>query len=178
MPAIVLQRPTAAEHAEYYRGYIDLVPTGDLFAIMGEQESALRSLAKSLSHEQSARSYAPGKWTIREVVGHLIDTERVFSYRATAFSRGDTAPLPSFDQAVWLPMGYYNARPLGDIVDEWAAAREATRALLRYMPEEALSRRGSASGALISVLACLTVLPGHVIYHLNHIEAVYLPAVQ
>ena len=121
-------------------------------------------------------AYAPGKWTIREIVGHLTDTERVFSYRATAFSRGDPGALPGFDQAAWAPRGAYNTRTLPDLIAEWAVTRDATLALLRNMPRHGLRRSGVASGNPCTVLALLTILPGHVEYHRRLLERDYLAA--
>ena len=167
MPAIIAQRPSAQEHAPYYRTYIDLVPAGDLVDIAERQIGELRTLMQPVTDAQSLTRYAEDKWSVREVIGHLIDTERVFAYRATAFSRGDTAPLPGFDQAEWTPMGGYHARTLADLLDEWEAARRSTWWLMRSMPDGALARRGVASENEVSVLALLAIIPGLVRYHMT-----------
>lgn len=167
MPAIVTARPTSSDHASYYGRYIDRVPAGDLVAILRAQIDQLDGLLRPLTAQQAAFSYAPGKWTIKEVLGHLIDTERVFAYRATAFSRADPAPLPSMEQDAWIPFGRYQERVLSELLDEWIATRRATIALVTGMPEEALSRRGVASDFEFTVLALLAIVPGHVIHHLD-----------
>jgi hypothetical protein len=173
MPSSVLVRPTAADHAEYYSNYIRLVPGGNLVEIMSAQIPALRALLERVGDADAGRRYAPGKWTVREVVGHLTDTERVFSYRATAFSRGDQQPLASFDQAAWNTFGAYDDRTLPDLLDEWTDTRRSSLALVRSMPAEALVRRGVASGKEITVLACISILAGHVNYHIDHLRDHY-----
>ncbi len=173
MPASVLERPTSGDHSEYFNNYIRLVPPGNLVDLIESQVSVMHALLEPLSEEAAGFAYAPGKWTLREVVGHLTDTERVFSYRGTAFSRGDAQPLPSFDQAAWAPFGEYNERTLGDILSEWTLTRRATIGLIRSMPTAALSRRGSAGGNDITVLACLCIIPGHVTYHLDQARTHY-----
>ena len=174
MPVAVSIRPRQTDFAEYYAKYINLVPAGDLVSILEKQAHELNTLLRPLSHEEAAFTYAEGKWTIREVVGHLTDAERVFAYRATAFSRGDANPLPSFDQDVWTPAGRYNDRPMDDVLEEWLTARRSTIALLRAMPEDGLNRRGTASGNPVSALACVTTIAGHVAYHRAHLEEHYL----
>ena len=173
MPSSILARPASADHAEYYTRYIGLAPAGNLVEIMAEQIATLRGLLEPLSETEAGRRYAPGKWSVREVVGHLIDTERVFSFRATAFSRADPQPLPSFDQVAWNAVGGYDERSLSDVLDEWTDARRSTLSLVKGMPEEALGRRGVASGNEITVLACISLLAGHVNYHIDHLRADY-----
>jgi hypothetical protein len=173
MPESVLVRPASADYPEYFGRYISLVPAGDLVEIMTTQIATLRALLEPVGEEGAGYAYAPGKWTIREVMGHLTDTERVFAYRATAFSRGDAQPLPGFDQDAWLPFGKFAERSLVDLLDEFADTRRSSLALLRGMPTEALDRRGIASGKEISVLACICNLPGHVSYHIDHLQKHY-----
>lgn len=174
MPAPLLQRPADADYFAYYARYIGLVPAGDLIDLSRQQIHDLRTLLHSLTDAQSQHRYAAGKWSVREVVGHLIDTERVFSYRATAFSRNDPSALPSFDQDAWTPYGEYDARSLPSLLDEWEAARRASLVLMEGMPAVALARYGVASENRISVLACLCILHGHVQYHIATLERDYL----
>jgi hypothetical protein len=174
MPASILQRPADGDYFEYYAFYIGLVPAGDLVDLSRQQVHDLRTLLQSLTDAQSYYRYAADKWSVREVVGHLIDTERVFAYRATAFSRHDPSPLPSFDQDAWTPAGEYDARSLSSLLDEWEAARHASLALMKGMPDAALDARGVASDNSISVLACLCILHGHVQYHIATLERDYL----
>jgi hypothetical protein len=178
MPDSIVARPGDTDCAPYYQSYIRAVPAGDLIAIARQQLPELGSLLAGLTDEQSQFRYAPDKWSIREVLGHLIDTERVFSYRATAFSRADRSALPSFDQAEWAPYGRYHERPLADLLEELTAVRHATVALMRGMPEEALARRGIASEREFTVLALLTIVPGHVEYHRQLLERDYVRALR
>ena len=173
MPASVLARPSSADYPEHFGKYIGLVPAGDLVEVMTTQIATLRSLLEPVGEEGAGYAYAPGKWTIREVIGHLTDTERVFAYRATAFSRGDAQPLPGFDQDAWLPFAKFDERNLVDLLDEFTDTRRSSLALVRGMPEEALDRRGIANGKEISVLSCICNMPGHVKYHIDHLQKVY-----
>ena len=174
MPATVLARPAAADHHEYYSAYIARVPAGNLVEIMASQIATFSGLVARVPAGKAGHRYAPGKWSVREVVGHLTDTERVFSFRATAFSRADPSPLPSFDQAAWNPYGNYESRALDDLLSEWTDARRATVSLLRSMPEEALQRRGIASEFEFTVLALICIPPGHLEYHIAQLEDLYL----
>ena len=177
MPQIVLNRPSADEYAEYYARYISKIPAaGDLVTIMIEQIASLNALLRPLDPVRAGYRYAPGKWTVREVLGHLIDVERVFGYRAASISRGDPAPLPSYDQDQWLPLGRYDERMMPDLLDEWEAARRANIALLRAMPVEALDRRGTASGVEMSARALIHIPVGHQNYHVDFLRDKYRAA--
>jgi hypothetical protein len=179
VPTTILERPVVEQdHAPYYSRYVELVPAGDLVTILQGQLTALRDLLAPVKETKAGYAYEEGKWTIREVIGHITDTERVFAYRATAFSRGDRSPLPGFDQAEWTPRGEYDRRPLADVLAEWAATREATIALVRAMPAAGLARHGMASGATLSALAAIVIIAGHIEYHLRHLSEMYLPGVQ
>lgn len=174
MPTTILARPAAADYNEYFTRYTSCVPAGDLIDIATKQIGELRGMLGTLSAEQSRFRYAPGKWSIRDVVGHLTDTERVFTYRATAFSRSDPGELPSFDQDQWLPHGQYDARELPDLLDEWEATRRSLLALMRGMPDAALAGRGVASGNPLTALAAVTIAIGHAGYHVEGLRRDYL----
>jgi len=166
-------RPGPDEYAPYYGTYVSQVPGGDLLTILAEQMAEVTSLLQPLSEGQASFAYAPGKWTIKEVVGHLIDAERVFAYRAMSFARGDASPLPSFDENAWISPGRFNDRSLASLLDELAAVRKATIALLAGLPLEARTRRGTASGKEISVRALGYIVPGHVTHHLQVLKDRY-----
>ncbi len=167
------RRPVPAEHEAYYAAYIDRTPDGPLVETMTAQIDDVDRTFRGLPAARAGYAYAPGKWTIREVLGHLIDTERVFGYRAVSFSRADPAPLPGFDQALWNPAGRYDERPIDGLVDEWIATRRATIAFAAALPAEAWDRAGIASGFSFTVRAALWILPGHVRYHLAHLAERY-----
>ena len=173
MPAARSRRPAAHEYDAYYANYISRAPEGDVVATMTAQIGELETAFRTVPVARAAARYAPGKWTLREVLGHLVDTERVFSYRATAFSRGDGGPLPSYDQAAWNPFGRYDERPIETVLDEWIAVRRASIALADAMPEEAWERTGVASGLMFTVRSLLWILPGHVAYHMEQVRTRY-----
>ncbi len=174
MPQTILDRPGAGENAPYYDKYISLVPAGDLVAIMTDQMAELETLIRPLSEVQAATAYAPGKWSLRQVMGHIIDTERVFAFRALAISRNEIARLPSFDQDAWVQAADYDERSLSGLLDEFLSARRASLAFVTALPDAFLLRRGVASEVELSVRAALCVLPGHVQYHIEHIKRHYL----
>lgn len=168
-----LSKPLPEEHVPYFSNYIDLV-TGDPFDYMVETHAALHTMIKDLSDAQAGARPAPGEWSIKEIIGHLSDTERVFSYRALRFARADATPLPSFDQDAYVPVGNFNMRMLAGIWAEYDAVRVATVALFRSMDDEALLRRGPMSGNVTSVRALLYAIAGHEQHHLISIRDVYL----
>lgn len=174
MTTALYDRPGADEYAPYYGTYINQVPAGDLLAILAGQIPEIMTLLRPLSEEKAAFAYAPGKWTIKEVVGHMIDAERVFSYRAVSFARADATPLPSFDENAWIGPARFNDRSLTSLVDEWVAVRSAAIALFAGLPVEARTRRGNASGKDVSVRALAYILAGHVSHHLQVLGDRYL----
>ncbi len=174
MPTIPYDRPGADEYAPYYGTYVNKVPAGDLLTILADQIAEIMTLLRPLSEEKASFAYAPGKWTIKQVVGHLIDTERVFSYRLVSFARADPGPLPSFDENAWIGPAQFNDRSLTSLVDELVAVRSASIALVAGLPPEARVRRGIASGKEVSVRAIAHILPGHVAHHLQVLKDRYL----
>lgn len=173
MSVHLLQRPQADEYAPYYAAYITHVPSGSLVDLYTGQSTIVERRLRNLAPERASHRYAPDKWTVRDVLCHLTDTERVFTHRAITFARGDRAPLPSFEQAEWAAHAHANARSLDDLLDEWHAQRAATVALIRGLPVEAFERRGIASGVSFSVRALLHIPLGHVGYHLDHLASAY-----
>ncbi|HEY2905841.1 MAG TPA: DinB family protein [Vicinamibacterales bacterium] len=167
-------RPDHTEAAEYYFTYINKVPDGDICAILERQQADTLALLNGVSDEQSLHRYAPDKWSIREVVAHLNDTERVFAFRALWFARGFDSPLPSFDQNVAVPASGADARSWASHVDEFVAVRHATVVLFRNMAPEAWSRRGTASGNPFSVRALAWIAAGHVAHHAGIVRDRYL----
>ncbi len=167
-------RPDSTEAAEYYFTYISKVPDGDICAILERQQADTLALLRGISDEQSLHRYAPGKWSIREVVGHLNDTERVFAFRALWFARGFDSPLPSFDQNVAVPASAANERSWASHVDEFGAVRQSTLALFRNVAPEAWSRRGIASGNPFTVRALAWIAAGHVVHHAGIVRDRYL----
>lgn len=156
------RRPTPAETAPYYARYVAAVPDGDLFATLSEDVEAWATL---LDGADPDHAYAPGKWTVRQVVQHVIDTERVFAYRALRFGRGDATALPGFDQDAFAETVADSPRSLADLTDELRAVRASTVALLRSLPEAAWDRIGTASGLPMSTRGAAWVIAGHALHH-------------
>lgn len=169
-----MHRPERGEVADYYFTYIDKVPGGDIRRFVATQAGEALALLESIPDEKTRYRYAPGKWTIRDVVGHVNDTERVFAYRAFWFARGFDTPLPSFDQDVAVNAAGADLRPWQSHLDEFRAVRAATVALLDSLPEEAWARSGIASGYPFTVRGLAYIAAGHVAHHLGVLRDRYL----
>jgi hypothetical protein len=170
----MLQAPARSEAAEYYFTYIDQVPAGDARDILAAQLPQTLELLAGISEQRSLHRYAPDKWSIREVLGHLNDTERLFVFRAFWFARGFDTPLPSFDQNVAVAHAAANARSWQSHVEEFRAVRGATLALFQALPESAWDRRGTASGKEFTVRALAYLAAGHLEHHLTILKQRYL----
>ena len=161
----MIPRPDAAEHPPYFSRYVDLVPDGNLLLTLRSQLHDTLASIRGMDEADGGFRYLPGKWSIRQVLGHVIDTERVMAYRALHFARGDAAPLPSMDQDQFVAGADSDARTLADLADEFEHVRLATIALFRPLRDEALARRGIASGAQCSVRALAWIIAGHELHH-------------
>lgn len=167
-------RPDPTEYAPFYEGYISAVPDGDLLNLLQQQiEDTLRTVAH-LPESRGSFAYAPGKWSIKEVLGHMADAERVFAYRALRFARGDATPLAGFDEQAWTPRSGAGERTLADLSAELGAVRGATLALLRHLPAQAPLRRGQANDREVSVRALAWIIAGHERHHLRILRERYL----
>jgi hypothetical protein len=166
--------PDRTEAAEYYFTYIDQVPGREICDILRAQLPETVTLLNAISEEQSLHRYAPDKWTIRQVVSHLNDTERLFVFRALWFARGFDSPLPSFDQNIAIATAGADDRPWISHVEEFRAVRSATVAFFDDLPADAWSRRGIASGNPFTVRALAYIAAGHVAHHLKILRERYL----
>ena len=162
------------EAAEYYFTYINQVPAGDIREVLQRQEPETVQLLGNIPEERSLHRYEPGKWTIREVVSHINDTERMFVFRALWFARGFDSPLPSFDQNIAIRTAGADERALGSHVEEFRAVRAATVAFFQDLPADAWARRGIASGNPFSVRALAYIAAGHVAHHNRILRERYL----
>jgi uncharacterized damage-inducible protein DinB len=172
----IFERPAADEHAEYYARYINLVPDGDLLEFLDSQTEDTAVLLRGISADRHDHRYAEGKWSVKEVIGHVSDAERVFAHRAFRFARGDATPLPSFDENAYVANARFAELPYEQLVEEWLTLRRATLALLRTMNADEAARRGTASGWPVSVRALAWIIAGHVIHHTNILRERYLGA--
>lgn len=167
-------RPAEDEFAPYYAGYIKRAPDGDIVRTMDLQLAETLGLLRALPESMGDHSYAPGKWSIREIIGHLSDAERAFSYRALRFARGDTAPLEGFDENLYVANGGFGKRTLDDLLGEFEHLRKSSIHLFGGLSAEAFSMRGTASGREITVRALAFILPGHEAHHLDVLRTRYL----
>ncbi|MBO7743717.1 DinB family protein [Paenibacillus sp. MWE-103] len=166
------QRASEEEYAGDAGEYIRLVPEGNIIDILLAQEKQMTELLASLTESQSAYRYAEGKWTLKEVVGHIADSERVMSYRLLRFARGDETALPGFDQELFIsPFGSWTTAQLAE---DYRAVRQATITLLRGLPPEAWSRKGTANNASITARALAYGMAGHELHHVGVIRNRYL----
>jgi uncharacterized damage-inducible protein DinB len=169
-------RPGTNEYADYYERYVRLVPDGDIAETLARQIDESLATYRDVSEEQAKFRYGRDKWTIKQALGHVSDAERVFCYRATAFARGDRNPLPSFEQDEWIPYADSDSRSWRSLIEELKAVRASTVALFRSLSDEALARRGVASGKEVSVLALGFIVAGHERHHLSVLKTKYLTA--
>ncbi|HUR34432.1 MAG TPA: DinB family protein [Vicinamibacterales bacterium] len=160
------RRPLPSEYPSFFSGYVDRVPELDVVAAMRAQIDSLRRLPTVVPIERETYAYGPDKWTIRQLVGHVGDAERVFSFRALCFSRADQNALPGFDENTYVGHSRFNERPLLDLVDELTLLRSANVRMFAALNEQQWGSTGTANGKPISVLALAFVMVGHVRHHL------------
>jgi DinB superfamily len=166
-------RPQPGEYNPYYDRYISLVGSGDIIAILEKQPRETVALFKSCG-AQADSSYAPGKWTVKEMLGHVNDTERIMSYRALRIARGDQTPLAGFEQDDYIRDGKFSQRTLDDLIEEFTDVRKATLSLFRHLDAETGARRGVANKDPISARALAYIIAGHELHHRRVLEEKYL----
>jgi uncharacterized damage-inducible protein DinB len=173
MGTFTIPRPGADEAAAFYQGYIAEVSGENVGEQLEHQLEELEQLFRTLDDTAALARYAPGKWSIKEVLGHLTDAERIFAYRLLRISRADTTPLPGFDEKAYVPAGFFDERPLSSLLKEFRAVRESSLALVEGLPLAAWSRTGQASGKAISTRALAYILVGHGAHHLGVLRERY-----
>jgi hypothetical protein len=172
---MTVARPAADEYADSFAGYVSrAVDLNDAGAVLASQRDRVVATVGSLTDSAAEHRYAPGKWSIKEMVGHVSDAERIFAYRLLRIGRGDATPLPGFDEDDYARAAGANTRSIGDLVEEWTTVRGATMTLVAGMPAEAWLRRGTSNGRPISARALLYIVVGHVDHHLNVLHTRYL----
>jgi len=167
-------RPADSEYEAFYGAYVALVPEGDILATLATQNRETLALLRSIPEQKGAFRYAPEKWSIKELVGHLTDAERIFAYRALRFGRKDETPLAGFEEKDYVRNGSFGVYPLADLADEFESVRRSTLYLFKHISEEASSRTGKANDAQISVRALAYVIAGHELHHVNVLRTRYL----
>lgn len=169
-----MTRPKPDEHVPYYGKYIALVPDDELTIaqhLAVQHHETIDALRRAKAKGDFA--YAPGKWTMKEVIGHICDAERVFAYRAMRFARGDSTELPGFDENKYVEGANFKSRTMDDLLEELWAVRAATLSLAKHLPESAMSLRGSANGSPVSVRALFYIIAGHERHHLGILKEKY-----
>ncbi len=172
---VTISRPSSDEYAPYARGYIQRVPDGDVLMILEDQIADLRAILDVVPEAQADYRTGPGEWSIKEVIGHLSDCERVFAYRALCISRKDATAFPGFDQEDYVREAGFAARSLANLVQEFELLRRANVLAYQGLTEAAGRQLGRASNATVSVRALLYLMAGHVFHHLDSLHAEYLP---
>jgi len=174
MTVTAASRPDATEFAPFYAGYVALVPEGDIVNILRRDGDEWQSVLAELPEARGDHRYAEGKWTIRQLVGHVSDAERIFAYRALRIARGDQTPLASFDEDAYADAAGSDRRTLSALAAELRVVRESTVALLSSLPDDAWTRTGTASGKTVSVRALAWITAGHAQHHLKILRERYL----
>jgi len=169
-----MNRPEKGEYAEYYERYISLVEENDIVAVLENQHAELLEFFKQISEEKSLFAYAEGKWSIKEVIGHLTDGERIFAYRALRISRADQIPIEGFEQDGYIENSNFNNTPLSDLTDELLLNRKSNLILFKSLTDEAWLRTGTASENPVSVRALAYIMAGHIRHHLSILNERYL----
>jgi len=167
------QKPAPEEYAPFYAGYVSLVPEADVLPVLSAQTSEIRGLAGAVPKDRESFRYAPGKWSIRQVLGHIGDGERVFGYRAFCISRGDQAALPGFDENDYVAESPYDQQTVAELADDFARLRAANLALLGHLDPARWARVGNANGKPVSVRALAFIMAGHVRHHLGVLKTRY-----
>jgi uncharacterized damage-inducible protein DinB len=173
-PAPLANRPAADEFAPYYAKYVDAVPDGDVLQTLESQLETTVALVDEIGEARAGHRYAEGKWSVRELLGHLVDAERIFVYRALCAARGETGALPGFDEQTYVVGGGFEARTLGSLLGELTSVRRATLSLFRNLDAGALDRRVTANGVPVSARALAWITAGHERHHARILRERYL----
>ena len=167
-------RPQPGEYTPYYDRYVSLVPANDILAALDDQRRQMLLLLCGRAEADGDLRYAPDKWSLKELLGHVNDTERIMSYRALRIARGDATPIEGYEQDDYVRNGPFASRPLADLIEDYIAVRRATVSLFRNLDEAAWSRRGVANKNEVTVRALAYIIAGHELHHRRIIEEKYL----
>lgn len=163
-----------SEHPRWYDGYMELVPEGEIFDLLDKNMKEILELYKSFSEEKSLYRYAEGKWSIKELLGHIIDTERVFAYRILRFSRGDKTDIPQYDHDMYVERGDFDKVPLKNLIREYRTLKVANRLLFESLTDEQLMYTGTADGKSFTVRSMMYIIVGHELHHMSVLKERYL----
>ncbi len=169
-----MDRPETHEFAPYYNTYVSLVAGDDVVSILTTQSADLRDALRGMTEDRGSYAYESGKWTIKELLSHIIDCERIFAYRILRVSRGDETPLEGFEQDDYIATSNANDRSFADMLDEFEMMRTSNILMVKNIDDTASKRMGTASGSLVSVRALTYIMAGHVTHHLRILNERYL----
>ncbi|MGB7924273.1 MAG: DinB family protein [Pyrinomonadaceae bacterium] len=178
MTDIKIGKPDDTEYAPYYSRYISLVPDTNILTVLSSQSDDTLALLRGIPESLAGSRYAPDKWSVKELVGHMIDTERIFAYRAMRFARNDKTALPGFEQDDYIANASFDNQPLGELAEEFESVRRSTLFLYKHLDEEAWTRRGVASESEVSVRALAYIIAGHERHHIEILRSRYLQPAQ
>ena len=173
MKTLQIRAPQSDEFAQFYAGYVAAIGNEDVPALLEGQIPTLRQVCADLSEEQALYRYAPGKWSVKEVIGHLADSERVFAYRALRISRGDRTPLPGFDEKSYVAAGDFDRRGIDELLDDLEVLRTSTLRLFKHVEAERWEWRGVANGKEVSLRALAYIIAGHTQHHTRILASRY-----
>lgn len=169
-----MNRPQPGDYVPFQTTYLNTVGDGDIVEILNQQYDSLSEFLRSIPEDKALYAYAEGKWTVKENIGHLTDTERIMAYRLLRFSRKDTNALPGFEQDDYVANAHFNEMKLSDLVDEFLAVRKANLYLFNSLTDEQKTLSGISSGHRVTVNAFLYVIAGHANHHVNILKERYL----
>jgi hypothetical protein len=172
-PTLVIARPQASEYAPYHERYISLIQDNDILTTLDRQRGEMVLLLCGLREADGDFRYAPDKWSAKEVLGHVCDTERIFAYRALRIARGDATPMEGFEQDDYVKNGPFARHAIAEVIEDYIAVRRATISLLRSLEEEGWSRRGIANKNEVTVRAIAYLIAGHEVHHRRILEEKY-----
>ncbi|HWG51904.1 MAG TPA: DinB family protein [Gemmatimonadaceae bacterium] len=173
-----IPHPDATEYAPYFARYVERVPSGDILDTLTRQAEDTAALLAGVSERDAAFRYAPDKWSIRQVVGHMTDTERIMLYRALSFARGEQAMLPAFDENAYVEAARFDGRTMTGLADEFRLVRAATIPFFAALTPEELRRVGTANNRTYTVRSLAWIIAGHEMHHVSLLRERYLPAVR
>lgn len=162
------------EYADYYKGYVGLVPEGDIIQVLSDQMKETVGIISMLNDEQLFYRYATGKWSVKEVLGHITDTERIMSYRLLSIARGETTSLPGYDENAYVEEAGFDDIPVRELLEHFVSVRLATIQLIKSLSKKALERKGTANSHSVTTRALMMIIAGHEIHHRNIIVERYL----
>jgi uncharacterized damage-inducible protein DinB len=172
----MIHRPAANEYSSFFSTYIENVTSDDLLYELKHNFKRTVATLENVTEDQASFRYAPGKWSLKEVVGHMVDTERIMSYRALCIARGDISSFPGFDENAYVSQSYFSERTLESLLQDFIIVRQATLNLLEHLPTVAYSREGIVSNNKITVRALGFIIAGHELHHRNVISERYINA--